>query len=152
MLAARTSRRPSGRQLIAWSAGLGSAVVLASCGGSSSSSTSSAAPTTSASTAAATAATPKSAVSLAADPGGQLKFDTSSLSAKAGTVTISMKNPSSVPHAIAVEGSGVDKDGKIVTSGGTSTVKLKLKPGTYTFYCPVPGHRAAGMQGRLTVR
>jgi uncharacterized cupredoxin-like copper-binding protein len=67
-------------------------------------------------------------------------------------VTIDMTNPGQVPHAIAVEGNGVDKDGKVVTGGGTSTVSVKLKPGTYTFYCPVDGHRQQGMKGTLTVR
>jgi uncharacterized cupredoxin-like copper-binding protein len=36
--------------------------------------------------------------------------------------------------------------------GGTKTLKLTLKAGTYTYYCSVPGHRAAGMQGTLTVQ
>jgi plastocyanin len=89
---------------------------------------------------------------LAADPSGQLKFDKASLSAKAGNVTIAMDNPSSVPHGVAVEGNGVDKDGQVVNKGGKSTVTAKLKPGKYTFYCPVPGHRQAGMEGTLTVK
>ena len=93
-----------------------------------------------------------SSLSLAADAGGALKFDKSSLSTKAGTVQITMKNPSNIPHGIAVEGKGVDKTGKVVGQGGTSTLSLKLKPGKYTFYCPVPGHRQAGMQGTLTVK
>ena len=92
------------------------------------------------------------ALQLSADPSGQLKFDKTALSAKAGKVTIVMKNPSSVPHAVAVEGKGVDKDGKTVGSGGTSTVSATLKPGKYEFYCPVDGHKAAGMKGELTVR
>jgi plastocyanin len=91
-------------------------------------------------------------VKLSADPSGQLKFDKSSLSAKAGNVTLTMNNPSSLPHAIAVEGNGVDKDGQTVMKGGTSTVTAKLKAGTYTFYCPVDGHKAAGMKGTLTVK
>jgi uncharacterized cupredoxin-like copper-binding protein len=89
---------------------------------------------------------------LSADPSGQLKFDKTSLDAKAGKVTITMDNPAPVPHAIAVEGNGVDKDGETVQKGGTSTVSVDLKPGSYTFYCPVPGHRQAGMQGKLTVK
>ena len=36
--------------------------------------------------------------------------------------------------------------------GGTKTLTLNLKPGTYVFYCSVPGHRAAGMEGKLTVQ
>ena len=93
-----------------------------------------------------------SSLKLSADPSGQLKFDKTSLSAKAGNVTISMDNPASVPHGVAVEGNGVDKDGKIVNKGGKSTVSVKLKPGKYEFYCPVPGHKQAGMKGTLTVK
>jgi plastocyanin len=93
-----------------------------------------------------------SSLKLTADPSGQLKFDKTTLSAKAGNVTINMDNPSSVPHGVAVEGNGVDKDGKIVNKGGKSTVTAKLKPGKYTFYCPVPGHKQAGMKGTLTVK
>jgi uncharacterized cupredoxin-like copper-binding protein len=89
---------------------------------------------------------------LSADPGGALMFNTTKLSAKAGKVTLTLDNPAPVPHAIAVEGNGVDMDGKTVTKGSTSTVTADLKPGTYTFYCPVPGHRQAGMQGTLTVK
>jgi uncharacterized cupredoxin-like copper-binding protein len=89
---------------------------------------------------------------LAADKTGMLKFDTDTLDAKAGKVTITMDNPSSVPHAVAVEGNGVDKDGQSVTSGGKSTVSVDLKPGTYEFYCPVDGHKQAGMKGTLTVK
>jgi uncharacterized cupredoxin-like copper-binding protein len=89
-------------------------------------------------------------VHLSAVP-GQLAFNAKQLKAKAGTVTLSMSNPSTFPHGIAVEGNGVDKDGKVVQAGGTSTVTVKLKPGTYTYYCPVPGHRQGGMVGKLTV-
>ncbi len=36
--------------------------------------------------------------------------------------------------------------------GGAKTLTLNLKPGTYVFYCSVPGHRQAGMEGKLTVQ
>ena len=78
---------------------------------------------------------------LSANTSGQLKFNTKTLKGKAGKVTITMSNPSSLPHAIAVEGKGVDKDGKVVRKGGTSTITVTLKKGKYTFYCPVPGTR-----------
>jgi plastocyanin len=87
-----------------------------------------------------------------ADPGGALKFTKDTLQAKAGKVTIVMNNPSSVPHAIGVEGKGVDEDGDTVQQGGTSTVTVDLKPGEYEFYCPVDGHKEAGMEGKLTVK
>jgi uncharacterized cupredoxin-like copper-binding protein len=87
-----------------------------------------------------------------ADPTGQLKFLASSATAKAGSVTLRMANKSSVPHDIAVTGNGVNQIGPVVQNGGVSTVNVKLAPGTYTFYCSVPGHRQAGMQGTLTVK
>ncbi|MET0510921.1 MAG: cupredoxin domain-containing protein [Thermoleophilaceae bacterium] len=88
---------------------------------------------------------------LEADPGGALKFDKTSLTAKAGKVTVVLSNPSSVPHAIEVEGNGVEAEGETVTDGGTSTASADLKPGEYEFYCPVDDHKEAGMEGTLTV-
>ena len=89
---------------------------------------------------------------ISADESGQLKFDKTSLSAKAGNVTITMDNPSPVQHAVSIEGNGLDKDGNTVGMGGVSKVTAKLKAGKYEFYCPVDGHRAAGMKGDLTVK
>ena len=89
---------------------------------------------------------------LSADPTGALKFDKTSLTAKAGKVTIDMKNPAPLQHNISLTGGGVNQMGKTVSTGQTSTVTATLKPGTYTFYCSVPGHRQAGMQGTLTVK
>ena len=86
-----------------------------------------------------------------ADPSGALKFTKDALTAKAGEVTIEMDNPSEIPHAVGIEGNGVEAEGQTVEKGGTSTVTASLKPGTYTFYCPVPGHEPAGMKGELTV-
>ncbi|MGH3135049.1 MAG: plastocyanin/azurin family copper-binding protein [Gaiellaceae bacterium] len=97
------------------------------------------------------AAAPTGGLEIAADPAGALKFATTSLEAAAGTVTISMENPSSVPHNVAIKGNDVDVKGEVVLQGGTSTVSADLGPGTYTFYCSVPGHEAAGMTGTLTV-
>ena len=88
---------------------------------------------------------------LAAPSDGSLKFDKKTLDAKAGSVTIDFDNPSATPHAVAIEGNGVNSASQTVTSSKTS-VTADLKPGTYTFYCPVPGHRQAGMEGTLTVK
>jgi plastocyanin len=79
-------------------------------------------------------------------------FNTKRLTARAGTVTIKLTNPSSTAHGIAIEGHHVDRDGKIVGKGKVSSVTVKLKPGRYTFYCPVPGHEEAGMKGVLVVK
>lgn len=80
-----------------------------------------------------------------------LKFSTKTLHAAHGRVTIRMSNPSKFKHGIAVEGHGVDKDGRIVAKGGVSSVTATLKKGRYEFYCPVKGHKAAGMKGTLIV-
>jgi uncharacterized cupredoxin-like copper-binding protein len=95
-----------------------------------------------------------SVLKLSADPGGELKFDKSSLSAKAGKVTIALDNPSSAtaPHAVEVEGNGVEEETKTIQPGQKAQVTVDLKPGTYEYYCPVDGHRAAGMEGKLTVQ
>ena len=89
---------------------------------------------------------------IAADPSGALKFDKSSLTAKAGKLTIVMDNPSDVPHAVEIEGMGVEAKGETVGKGGVSKASADVKPGTYDFYCPVDGHRQAGMEGTLTVK
>jgi uncharacterized cupredoxin-like copper-binding protein len=137
------------------------AFAVAGCGGSDDNSSDN---STSASSTPTTETTPTTAsgsgggggastnLKVSADPGGALKFDKSSLSAKSGNVTISMDNPSDVPHGVAIEGNGVDKDGQVVNKGGKSTVTADLKPGSYEFYCPVPGHKEAGMEGKLTVK
>jgi plastocyanin len=88
---------------------------------------------------------------LTADPSGALKFDKTSLSAKAGKVTVVMDNPSDLPHAIEVEGNGLEIKGDTVTKGGVSKASGKLKAGKYEFYCPVDSHKQAGMKGTLTV-
>jgi plastocyanin len=89
---------------------------------------------------------------LTADPNNGLSFNTDQLSAKPGQVQLTMTNPASLPHNISLEGKGVDEEGKTVQDGGTSQVEADLKPGTYTYYCSIPGHRESGMEGTLTVK
>ena len=84
-----------------------------------------------------------------ADPGGQLAFVTNKASAPAGKLTVKMANKSGTPHDIVIDGEGT---GKEVKGGGVSEFSADFKPGTYTYYCSVPGHRAAGMEGKLTVK
>jgi plastocyanin len=132
------------------------ALVAAGCGGGSSTSSTAAGSTTSpaaGSTAAGgTQSTSGTTLQLEANSGGALEFNTKTLEAPMGKVTIVMTNPSSVPHDVAITGNGVSVIGPVVSSGGKSSVTADLKPGTYTFYCSVDAHRAAGMQGTLTVK
>ena len=85
------------------------------------------------------------------NPGGQLSFNAKQLSAKSGTVTIDFKNNAPLEHDVTVA-QGTAVLGKTPTfRGGSRTLTLQLKPGRYTFYCSVPGHRQAGMEGTLNV-
>lgn len=142
--------------------------ILAGCGSSGSSNSSSTpaygapAGTSSTSTATTTstgaAATAPSAgsgqtVALAANAEGQLKYSTTSLSAKAGKVSIAFTNMSPLGHNVTVASASGEVVGATPTfQGATKTLTLTLKPGTYKFYCSVPGHRMAGMEGTLTVQ
>jgi plastocyanin len=87
---------------------------------------------------------------LAADPAA-LAFDKESLDAKAGKVTIDFDNPSAIPHNVVIEENGKELAGFEPISEGEESETAELKAGTYTFYCSVPGHREAGMEGTLTV-
>ena len=81
-----------------------------------------------------------------------LAYQFANATANAGQVKIESKNPQPIAHDIAIEGNGVNQKGETVQSGGTSEFTADLKPGEYTFYCSVPGHREGGMVGKLTVK
>ena len=92
-------------------------------------------------------ARPAATYTLSADR-SKLKFNKSTIRARAGSVTLRMSNPSNLPHNIGIKGKGV---GRTVGKGKTSTVTARLRKGTYTFYCGVGTHERSGMKGRLIV-
>jgi uncharacterized cupredoxin-like copper-binding protein len=92
-----------------------------------------------------------SALKLAADPGGQLSFSSKQLSAKAGKVTITLTNAAQLEHNVTIAQGSTVLGATPTFTGGSRSLTLTLKPGTYTFYCSVPGHRQAGMEGTLSV-
>ena len=91
---------------------------------------------------------------LEAAPGGQLAYTASKATATAGSVTITMKNMSGVTHNLAIQSgtSGPVLGATPLQSKGSASFTVNLKPGTYTYFCQVPGHRTAGMLGTLTVK
>lgn len=91
------------------------------------------------------------ALTLTADAGGAISWEPADLSASAGSVTVKLVNESDVPHAVEVEGNGVNAETDTLT-GGKADVTVDLEAGEYKFICPVDGHAAAGMEGSLTVR
>lgn len=91
-----------------------------------------------------------STVKISADPSGALKYEQTDVSATAGSITIDFTNMSSLAHDVTIEGNGASGATDQITDSTTSTT-VDLDPGTYTFFCSVDGHRAAGMEGTLTV-
>ena len=82
----------------------------------------------------------------------QLAYNKKTLKAHTGTITIVMTNPSSVfQHDVAIKLNGKVHKSKLAGKNQTVKLTLTLKPGTYTFYCTVSGHAAAGMKGKLIV-
>jgi plastocyanin len=135
---------------------------VAACGGSSSSSSSSAAgaaatsSTAAASSTSSAASAPSSAgsshIAIAANPKGALMFDKSSLTAKAGKVTVTFTNMAPEGHNFTIKSSGGKMVGATPTfSGGSKTLTVTLKAGKYMYLCTVPGHAMGGMKGTLTV-
>jgi plastocyanin len=94
-----------------------------------------------------------STVDISTPPGSDLAFDEKTVSAQAGSVTIDFDNKQSLQHDVTVEdSSGQELGGTDLVSESTATATVDLQPGSYTFFCSVPGHREAGMEGTLSVK
>jgi plastocyanin len=148
------------------------ATAIAGCGSSSSKSTSASASNAAGSAAAAGASaaagkagstggtgavgSATSDINISADPTGALKFIPTTLTVAAGKHNLVFTNKSSLTHDVII-GKGFSEGGQVGevkrVSNGTSVSKkpLDLKPGTYSFYCDVSGHRQSGMVGKLVV-
>jgi uncharacterized cupredoxin-like copper-binding protein len=82
----------------------------------------------------------------------EFKIALSQTSFKPGPYTFQVQNTGKFPHALTVDGPGVqDQATPTLTSGQTGSVSVALQAGTYTVYCPVDGHRAKGMLTQITV-
>ena len=93
------------------------------------------------------------AVDVASPEDGSLVFEPDGLQVDAGTITIAYSNPSTVPHNINIE----DASGQVLAKSQTITdsdleLTAELAPGEYVYFCSVPGHRQAGMEGTLIVQ
>jgi plastocyanin len=94
-----------------------------------------------------------STLKFEADPNGELAYTSTSETAKAGNVTVEFNNPQALTHDVAIEdSSGKEVGATELIASGSDTTTVDLKPGTYTYFCTVPGHREAGMEGTLTVK
>jgi plastocyanin len=135
-------------------------LVLAACGSSSNSNSNSTSSTTTTATKTSGGSVPPSTkakavekLTLEANPKGELKYNTTSLTAKAGVASLTLTNNSPIAHNVTIEtSSGSIAGGSTTFTGGSHTIRVPLKAGTYKFFCSVPGHRQAGMEGTLTVQ
>ena len=119
--------------------GLGAAVLLAGCGGGDDSSSDSSG------SGSGSGAIP---VTLS-----DFKIDPATLSPReGGTVTLSVINNGPSSHALEIEGNGVEEETETISTGDRAELTVDLKPGTYEMYCPIDGHRARGMEGKIVVR
>ena len=70
----------------------------------------------------------------------------------AGRTAFNVENGGKEDHAFEIEGNGVHQQTAVLKRGDTTAVEVDLKPGTYTVYCPVNGHRGKGMEKKLVVK
>lgn len=77
-------------------------------------------------------------------------FDPAEIVAPAGTLEIELVEHGSQPHTLVFD----DVDGyklSVTRRNKDDSGSLDIEPGTYTYYCDIPGHRGQGMHGTLTL-
>jgi uncharacterized cupredoxin-like copper-binding protein len=71
---------------------------------------------------------------------------------KPGTYLFKAVNSGGTVHALEVEGEGIEEETEEIEPGQSAELAVKLKAGTYELYCPVDGHKEAGMEGKVIVK
>ena len=141
------------RKLALFALGTAASLALVACGGGGGGSSSTTASSTTSSTTTQAAGGGGGTISLSADPSGALAYQESSLTASAGKNTIDFNNPAPLGHDVCVQdSSGKEVGCSDIIQQSKTTLNVSLKPGTYTYFCSVDGHEAAGMKGTLTVK
>jgi len=87
----------------------------------------------------------------ALDPGGKYSYDQKEYAAKEGTINVALVDAGKENHDLLVQGVDKKKFKLAVTPNETKAAAVELAAGTYTIYCDITGHRAAGMVATLTV-
>ncbi|CAN5595153.1 hypothetical protein BH24ACT15_BH24ACT15_12640 [soil metagenome] len=79
----------------------------------------------------------------------ELAFVSAPSSGAAGEVTVAIENSAGLEHNVVIE--GVQGDAPLVqAANGIDAATVTIEPGDYTYYCNIPGHRSAGMEGQIT--
>jgi len=81
----------------------------------------------------------------------EFKIHMQATTLKAGKYTFEVKNDGKIPHDLVVKGAGVQKATSLLSPGKSESLTVVLKPGSYDFYCSVPGHKQLGMDQKVTV-
>ena len=122
---------------------------VAACGSSDDSSSSTTASSTESTTSAATGGGGESVLAFSET---EYKIDPADPTAKAGQVTLAVKNDGSVTHNLEIEGNGVEEETADLSPGDSDDLTVDLKPGSYEIYCAIDSHRDQGMEGTLVVK
>jgi plastocyanin len=82
----------------------------------------------------------------------EFKFDPSTVEVtSAGETTFTLVNDGEFPHALEIEGQGIEEETDEIDGGATTELTVDLEAGEYELYCPVGDHREQGMEGTLVV-
>jgi plastocyanin len=82
----------------------------------------------------------------------EFAFDPADVSVdEAGETTFTVSNEGEFPHALEIEGNGIEEETEELGPGESGSVTVDLEPGEYELYCPVGDHRERGMVGTLVV-
>ena len=82
----------------------------------------------------------------------EFAFDPADVSVdEAGETTFTVSNEGEFPHALEIEGNGIEEETDELAPGASGSVTVDLEPGEYELYCPVGDHRDRGMEGTLVV-
>lgn len=84
---------------------------------------------------------------------GDFYFDNFSGEVAEGDILVELDNvATATTHNIVFEGANTGSDTPIQANGGDQAEgTVNLFAGEYVFFCSIPGHRASGMEGTLTV-
>jgi plastocyanin len=129
------------------------ALGIAACGSSDNSNDTTAAGNTTSTAPAGGGGGAAQTLDITADPSGKFAFEQKTLKAKPGTVTVNFDNPASLSHDVVLQDSAGQEVGKTdLIAQSKASFTATVKPGTYTYFCDVPGHEQGGMKGTLTVQ
>ena len=82
----------------------------------------------------------------------EFTFDPADVSVdEAGETTFTVSNEGEFPHALEIEGNGIEEETEELSPGESGSVTVELEPGEYELYCPIGDHRDRGMEGTLVV-